>query len=146
MVSKLVEARPVPIMVTFELTDMAPLFGNTLVKVGGFRYVKVLPGGLGKPTPPGEVTVTVAGPASPEGIVTTIEESLICVIVAVLLVNTPQTVTKVAPAIPPPLERKVIEGFPARGPWAGLILVMVGTASYVYTYDTPPPDVVSNNP
>ena len=102
------EAKPVPVIVMLVLPAVGPLLGETFVTVGGAIYVKP-PAKL--PFCPPEVTVTVAVPAVPAGVVAVIEVLLTTTtLVAAVLPNVtvapeekfvPVMVTAVPPAVGP---------------------------------------------
>ena len=119
-------AKFVPVIVTAVPPATGPLFGDTLVTVGGAAYVYPL---ARVPLCPLTVTVTVTAPAVPAGVVAVIDVALTTVtFVAEALPNvTVAPVTKFVPVI-------VTAVPPAVVPVFGDTLVTVGVATYVYPF------------
>jgi hypothetical protein len=113
------EAKLVPVIVTEVPPVVGPVFGLTLVTVGAATYVNPL---ARLPLCPLTVTVTVAAPAVPAGVVAVID----------VLLTTTTFVAAAGPIVTVAPEAKFVPVMvmavpPAVGPVLGLTLVTVGS-------------------
>ena len=129
----------VPVMVTLVDPVVGPEAGSMEVMVGTFRYVKVVVDEY----PFALVTITLTGPADPEGEthVILVSLSIIKLLAGVEPKVTDVTFVKLVPVM-------VTEVEPVVGPEAGVIELMVGTFRYVNALGNVavPPGLVTDTP